>query len=201
MVNEYHRILRAALKQGERWDLVPANVAERATPPTMPKRSITAPPPERVAELIDAAAQSRTPDLAAFILVAALTGLRRGEMCGLRFADVDWTSPAITVRRSVWQIGARSGVKLPKTHQIRRLPIGPRVLAALRLRWEQATANADATEVALSSEAYVFSPDVDGVRPLMPRHRDASLRSVVCQARAMGVRAVSTICATTPRAS
>ena len=154
MVNEYHRILRAALKQGERWDLVPANVAERATPPTMPKRSITAPPPEdRVAELIDSgsacsdagpgprsSSSPRSPVYAAVKCAGFASPMSTGPV------------PAITVRRSVWQIGARSGVKLPKTHQIRRVPIGPRVLAALRLRWERSTANANATGVDLSAE-------------------------------------------------
>ena len=48
------------------------------------------PTPEEVRALIDAAEQSRRPEYARAILVAATTGLRRAELCGFRrWRDLD----------------------------------------------------------------------------------------------------------------
>ena len=74
----YHRVLSAALHQAERWGWVERNVARLAQPPTVPRKGMTVPPPERVRDLIDVAASSRSPEMAAIIMIAALTGLRRG---------------------------------------------------------------------------------------------------------------------------
>jgi integrase len=38
-----------------------------------------------------------------FFAVAAETGMRSGEICGLRVEDMDWQAWAIHIRRSVWQ--------------------------------------------------------------------------------------------------
>ena len=57
-------------------------------------------------------------------MLAALSGMRRGELCGLRWSDVDWKGSAVTVRQSVWQTSEGIGTKAPKTHQTRRLLLG-----------------------------------------------------------------------------
>ena len=41
--------------------------------------------------------------------------MRRGELCGLQWADIDLAQRVITVRRSIWQAGAKCGAKQPKT--------------------------------------------------------------------------------------
>ncbi|MGA8724129.1 MAG: site-specific integrase [Acidimicrobiales bacterium] len=178
MVMAYHRIITAALNQAEKWEMVPANVARKATPPSVPVKPMVVPPPERVRQLIDAAANSRNPDLTTFITLAALTGLRRGEMVGLRWTDVDWKGSALTVNRSVWQIGKQRGVKDPKTHQVRRIVLGPHAMEVLRFRWEQATTNAEFAEVTLSKDAYVLSTSLDGATPLLPDSVSQSFRNL-----------------------
>jgi integrase len=78
----HHRILAAALHQGERWGWIDRNPARLATPPSVPKKALHVPPPERVRELIDRAAASRNPDNATLITFAALSGLRRSCLAG-----------------------------------------------------------------------------------------------------------------------
>jgi len=168
MVMQYHRIISAALHQAQRWEMVERNVARLARPPTVPKKELTVPPPERVRALIDAAGAGRTPENATIITLAALTGFRRGELCGLRWSDVDWEDAAITVRRSVWQTESDWGVKDPKTHQIRRLVLGEHAMAVLAGRWFRVEDACRLAEVKLSDEAYLFSLDLTGARPLMP---------------------------------
>jgi integrase len=68
-----------------------------------PDKGLTVPPPERVRASIDKAAASRSPEWATIITMAALSGLRRGELCGLQWGDIDWKESALTVSRSIWQ--------------------------------------------------------------------------------------------------
>ena len=58
-----------------------------------------------------AAAQSRTPEMSTLITLAALTGMRRGELAGLRWTDIDWQGSSLTVHRSVWQTNDGWGTK------------------------------------------------------------------------------------------
>lgn len=75
-----------------------------------------------------------------FIHVAADTGLRRGELCGLQWSDIDFKAKTLTVRRNL-QYTVQRGVfeAAPKSGKIRTVDVGPDVLALLwQLRDEQA---------------------------------------------------------------
>ena len=168
MVMHHHRVISAALRQAEKWGSVPASVARNATPPRVPVKALTIPPPERVRDLIDAAGRSRTPEMSTIIMIAALTGMRRGEIAGLRWTDIDWQGSSLTVHRSVWQTKEGWGHKDPKTHQVRRLVLGElamKVLASRKMRVDGAVGLA---EIRLAEDAYVFSDALDGARPVMP---------------------------------
>ena len=68
--------------------------------------------------------------MATVITVAALTGMRRGELAGLRWSDVDWQSWSLTVNRPSGR-RRRLGDEDPKTHQVRRLVLGEQTMAVL----------------------------------------------------------------------
>jgi integrase len=167
-VMHHHRILAAAFHQGERWGWVDRNPATLASPPSVPRKELQVPPPERVRELIERAAASRNPDTAVLITFAALSGLRRGELCGLQWRDVDWSGAAVTVSRSLWQTNDGWGLKDPKTHQVRRLLLGDATVAVLAGRWKQARDSAASVDLELTADAFVFSPSLDGSTPLLP---------------------------------
>ena len=82
----------AALEQACRWGLIPANPARLATKPRVPRRRATLPTLEQVVGLIDAAAADGDPTMAALLSLAAVTDLRRGELCGLPWRDLDEAS-------------------------------------------------------------------------------------------------------------
>lgn len=69
-----------------------------------------------------------------YLTVAFFTGLRTGELLGLRWEDVNWVSGYIYIRRSL-----RDGViDTPKTEgSVREVEISPTVEAALRAQWQQ----------------------------------------------------------------
>ena len=75
-----------------------------------------------------------------YISLAADTGLRRGECCGLRWADIDFKAGTVTVRRNL-QYTATAGVYAtsPKNGKVRVVDVGPDTLALLKqLREKQA---------------------------------------------------------------
>lgn len=75
-----------------------------------------------------------------YISLAADTGLRRGECCGLQWSDIDFKAGAVTVRRNL-QYTAAAGVYAtsPKNGKVRGVDVGPDTLALLKqLREKQA---------------------------------------------------------------
>jgi integrase len=67
------------------------------------------------------------------ILFAMRTGLRIGELRGLRWCDVDFAAAQITVRQSVYEETSEKQVFLtPKNHLFRTVPLSPEVVSALR---------------------------------------------------------------------
>ena len=128
------------------------------------------PSPERVRALINEAIRpgAKNPELATIVILAAITGMRRGELCGLQWRDVEWEDAAILVARSVWQTPDGIGTKSPKSHQTRRLPLGEQAMVMLRARQARAADEATVAGADLSPDSFIFSSDPDGSRPLLP---------------------------------
>jgi integrase len=86
-------------------------------PPKVPTTEMQALDPSGIAQLL-AAAQGT--DLPGPIAVVAGTGLRRGELFGLRWSDIDLEAGRLTVRRSLESWGGITRTKEPKTVRSRR---------------------------------------------------------------------------------
>jgi integrase len=54
------------------------------------------------------------------VLVAVTTGLRRGELLGLRWSDLDLKAGTLTVNQSIERIKGKVAFKAPKTNKSRR---------------------------------------------------------------------------------
>ena len=103
-INSYHGVLSSALGQAVKWELVARSVAPLATLPTVERRRMNVPDVETVRLLVTTAEES-DPALGAAIMLAALTGCRRGELLGLRWSDVErgtkWSCRS-SARSSAW---------------------------------------------------------------------------------------------------
>ena len=68
-----------------------------------------------------------------YISLAADTGLRRGECCGLQWSDIDFKAGTVTVRRNL-QYTTAAGVYAtsPKNGKVRVVDVGPETLALLK---------------------------------------------------------------------
>jgi integrase len=99
-----HAVLRRALNQAVKWEWIERNPVALASPPAVWSPEIRPPSLLAVMELI-AAVRQHNDDIADFFHVAAMTGMRRGEIAGLRWDDIDVERRALTVRHSVVHAG------------------------------------------------------------------------------------------------
>ena len=99
-VKRIHSVLRRALDQGVRWGWLRHNPAADATVPRAHRQALTLPDPAEVQRLI-AASERINPSLPVFLRLAAVTGARRGELCALRWQDVDFDRGRLTIARSI----------------------------------------------------------------------------------------------------
>jgi integrase len=129
---------------------------------------VRAPSAEEVTRLLANAATLDLRYVTALRIVAA-TGVRRGEACALRWADIDWTDARLNIDESVIPSNGGAVIKSPKTRaSIRQVAIDAGTLTALRrLRTEQERLAVDA-DVALPDTAFVFSASPGGALPPYP---------------------------------
>ena len=166
-VRQTHAILRRALQQGMRWGWISTNPAVLASPPRLRSHPIAPPAPADVIRLIDRAEVDR-PELGCFLLLAATTGARRGELCALRWSDVDFAG-ALTIQRSIVEtVDGKIIEKDTKTHASRRIALDGGTAVALSKYRSSCDQRASACGVVLAPTSYVFSRDVDGARPWVP---------------------------------
>jgi integrase len=122
-VANHYSALRALVRQGEKWDMIPSTKAvDKATPPSRQSYRKGQPP---TAQAVGVLWETATPDLKVAVALAAWAGLRRGEVMALRWSDVD-AAGVLHVRRS--RALDRHGVehdKLPKSGQERTVEIDP----------------------------------------------------------------------------
>ena len=161
-VKRNHALLHAALGRAVKWGLVPSNPADRATPPqALTRPTVSAPAVGDVQRLL-ADTETHSPIVAAAIALAAVTGARRGELCALRWSDVDWGRHILTIARSLTVIDGVATAGDTKTHQRRTIALDDALTAVLARRRADQEAYAAKVGVALVADPFVLSPAADG---------------------------------------
>jgi integrase len=122
-----HRVLFSALKQAVRWRLVSTNVAEAVEPPRLRRIEMRTLDAAEVRKLLEAAQGSRLYEV---ILIAVTTGMRRAEILGLRWADVDFDRSQISVSGVLQVDGSLAEPKTPRSRRDVGMP--PTLRDALR---------------------------------------------------------------------
>jgi integrase len=125
-----HSILHRALRDAVRWGYVVRNVADAADPPKAKTPEMRVWSPAQLRTFLDHVRGDR---LYAAWLLAATTGMRRGEILGLRWNDLDLDAGRVAVRRPRILVDYQVQVSEPKTAKGRRsLALDPVTVAALR---------------------------------------------------------------------
>jgi integrase len=132
-----HRVPRKALADGVKWGLLARNVADATTPPRPERKQVEMWDSETANRFLEAAQESRFYGL---YQLAILTGMRRSELCGLKWENVDLVSGRLSVVRTLQRIPGMGLVEgLPKTPRSRRsISLGPEGVSLLHtLRGQQ----------------------------------------------------------------
>ena len=188
-VRQAHAVIRSALKQGVRWDWVPINVAEKASPPRLRKASTTIPDPSDVGRLVSRAAAGRYPEFAVLIHLAVITGARRGELCGLRWADLDAKRAELLIQRSIFETMDHEIVeKETKTHQARRIALDEGTMTTLALHRDAMESRAEFCGVLLDKRAFVLSDHERGIEPWRPDRVTLAFKRLCSELELEGIR-------------
>jgi integrase len=160
-----HATIRRALADATRWGLVPRNVALLASPPCPGRTELQV---WTAADLRSFLVHVQGDRLYAPWLLAASTGMRRGEVLGLQWPDVDLGRGRVRVRRSLVTVGHQVVVSEPKTAKGRRsVALDPATVIAIKAWRKHQTAERLAWGPAWTDSGLVFTRE-DG-RPLHPR--------------------------------
>lgn len=167
-VRRTHAVLAGACAQAVRWRWLPENPCTGARPGRATRPDIEPPTIEEIERIVKA---STTP-LALAVRLALATGARRGELCGLQWADVDLdpNEGSVTIRRSIADVkGGTEVVTARRKSHIRTVSIDPTTVSMLAARRKEAAAKAlELPGVSLAETGYVLAEDPGQVEPLRP---------------------------------
>ena len=165
-VHNVHRVVHRALADAVRWGVLPRNVADFADPPKTSTPEARAWGAEQVRAFLVAVDSDR---LSALWRLAAMTGMRRGELVGLRWADVDLETERVNVAQVATMVGASVRYGEPKTRTSRRsIALDAGTVTALKTHRKRQLEERLAWGTAWADTGLVFTHE-DG-RALMPPH-------------------------------
>ena len=183
-----HGVIHKALNDAVRLELLPRNVAMNATLPRVDLRGdgvkeIRAWTAEELRGFLDHTTGSPHHPL---WMVAAATGLRRGELLGLRWDDVDLDGRSMTVRRALSVIKGNAQLKQPKTSRCRTLRLDAVTLHVLKRRRADQQRDRSAADTWHNDWNLVFTDAIG--RYLLPMRITHAFRVAVRTAPAPRIR-------------
>ena len=176
-----HTILRRALADAERWDLITRNPADRAAVPAARPHAMNTWTADELRAFLK---QSQDDRLWPLWQVLAATGLRRGEVLGLTWRDLDATAGRLVIARAwVTTVGGETSLQAPKTARGRRqVALDGATVAALKGWRTRQVAERLALGAAYADNDLIFCR-ADGV-PYSPGYISAEFKA---QAKAAGL--------------
>ncbi|HZT65387.1 MAG TPA: site-specific integrase [Acidimicrobiales bacterium] len=167
-IRHVHVVGRAAFNEAIRWGWIERNPVKWARPPEHEPDEIKVPDEALVRQLIAEVAKERGGvEMSRLFFVAATTGARRAELCGLRWPDIDWTTGTMSISRSILDLPGRPiAEKNTKSRRgRRRIELDPATLAVLEDQRAAMEARAISCDVELALDGYCFSDAPDGSEP------------------------------------
>jgi len=159
-----HRVLHRALADGVRWNVLPANPASSVRVPKGAHKEMSVWTSEEARRFLDSLEQDRLRGLWA---LALHTGMRRGELAGLRWSDVDLVGGTLTVAQQRTTAGSQTVTMAPKARSQRQLALAGPTVSTLRDHLDRQTSERASAGVAWVETGYVFV-DESG-EPLLPQ--------------------------------
>ncbi|PAE35422.1 hypothetical protein CHI06_23520 [Bacillus sp. 7884-1] len=138
-VKHHHRLISKALKDAMRWEFIIRNVAAVITPPKTKKVEMQTWDNEQVKAFLEAAKSS---PYFPIYFTAINTGMRRGEVLGVRWQDIDFDNKVIYVRQSLQEV-KKVGLtfKEPKSGKSRSITVTPTFTKEMKKVYKQQLEN------------------------------------------------------------
>ncbi len=150
--------LHKALKQAVADGLIPRNAADAVRPPQVSKEEIRPLTAEQVKILFESARGDR---LEALYVLAITTGLRQGELLGLKWGDVDLEAATLQVRRTLTTAKGGPVLAAPKTKGSRRtVRLSETALQALRGHLERQLDEIDRAGDLYQENGLIFASEI-----------------------------------------
>lgn len=117
---EHHRVISKLLSTAVKWNYINDNVARRADPPKVPAKDIEFLDENETKEMLKAL-NGESITYRTMILLLVYTGMRRGELFGLEWKDIDFKNGYLLIVRTSQYIGNKQLItKEPKTKSSKR---------------------------------------------------------------------------------
>ena len=117
---EHHRVISKLLSTAVKWNLINDNVARRADPPKVPPKEIDLLDETETKLLLNAISKEPI-TYRTMVMLLIYTGMRRGELFGLEWKDIDFENGYMQIERTSQYIGNKTLItKEPKTKSSRR---------------------------------------------------------------------------------
>ncbi|TCS80341.1 site-specific integrase [Tepidibacillus fermentans] len=129
-VLHHHRVLKEALEQAVKWQLIVRNVADAVEPPRPKKVQMVTLNKQEISKLLETAKDS---PFFPIIFTAIYTGMRRGEILGLRWRDINFHNRVISVRQTLQAVKGKGLIfKEPKNGKERTVSIPDSLIDLLK---------------------------------------------------------------------
>ena len=171
-------ILRLALGQAMKWSLIGRNVAALVDPPRSVKTQVRPLTADQARAFVEAVRDDR---LGPLFHVAIASGLRQGELFGLRWEDVDLATGTLTVRHALQRVSGAPTLVEPKTALSRRTVTLPgSAIGALRAQRVRQLEERLVAGSRWRDGGFVFASTIG--TPLEPSNVSARLHKLLAEA-------------------
>lgn len=177
-VRQIHSVISGTLNAAERWGWIDTNPARAARRPRPKPPEPDPPTPAEAAKLAEEAFRMDD-DWGTLVWLVMTTGVRRGELCGLRFSRIDFDEGVIDLRKN-WVNGKE---KDTKTHQNRRIALDTETVVLLKEQRDRVKERVEMLGLEFSEDLFVFSgtkaPDHSAPYPpnaVTQRYKDMAAR-------------------------
>lgn len=163
-VGHMHRVLKQALQQAVRWEVIHRNPVDAVRPPKLDWKPMQTYDLPATVEVIEVA---RGTPLLMPVLLAVLCGLRQGEICALRWRHIDFAAAQLSVAESLEQTKAGLRFKAPKSGKARTVALSGTMVEELRSHRAQRAEELLKLGQGLSEDDLVLGhPDGSLVKPI-----------------------------------
>ena len=171
-VRNINQIISSALNLAKEQKLIYSNPAEACALPKVEHREMKTLPVEQLTSFLREAKETGVYEM---YYIELATGLRRGELLGLKWSDIDWKNGIIKVRRQVARVdGQIVEAPLKTKNSYRTVSISPQAVEVLK------------AQKAKTNDEYVFPSPNGG--PISPDSVNNMLKRVLERAGIPKVR-------------